>query len=80
MPDAYTRLILDVPEGSALVRTDELKAAWEIFTLLIHEIDENKMKPIITYLVVAKEADEMIRKFYSRPKSYRWEGKEFGSI
>ena len=84
VPDAYTRLILDVLRGqqAAFVRTDELKAAWEIFTPLLHEIDENKTKPI-DYVFGSrgpKEADDMISQFYSRPKSYKWEGKEFGSI
>jgi glucose-6-phosphate 1-dehydrogenase len=84
VPDAYTRLILDVLRGqqAAFVRTDELKAAWEIFTPLLHEIDQSKIKPI-DYVFGSrgpKEADEMISNSYVRPKSYKWGGHEYGSI
>ena len=42
-PDAYTRLILDVLRGkqSGFVRDDELDAAWNIFTPLLHQIDQD---------------------------------------
>lgn len=48
-PDAYTRLILDVLQGrhESFVRDDELRRAWEIFTPLLHEIDERNVQPII---------------------------------
>lgn len=48
-PDAYTRLILDVLRGrsSNFVRDDELKRAWEIFTPLLHQIEEEKVRPHI---------------------------------
>ncbi len=42
IPDAYTRLILDVLRGqqAAFVRDDELDAAWAIFTPLLHKLEE----------------------------------------
>lgn len=64
-PDAYTRLILDVLEGkhAAFVRDDELKRSWEIFTPLLHKIDDMNIRPI-TYKQGSrgpKESDEFIR-------------------
>jgi len=43
--DAYTRLILDVVQGKhgAFVRDDELRRSWEIFTPLLHKIDEKNV-------------------------------------
>jgi glucose-6-phosphate 1-dehydrogenase len=48
MPDAYERLILDVFCGSQMhfVRSDELAEAWRIFTPLLHQIEEEKVKPV----------------------------------
>merc|ERR1711916_251138 len=48
LSDAYTRLILDVLRGkqATFVRDDELLAAWEIFTPLLHEIENSKARPI----------------------------------
>ncbi|XP_013413677.1 glucose-6-phosphate 1-dehydrogenase isoform X2 [Lingula anatina] len=48
LPDAYERLILDVFHGSQInfVRSDELAAAWKIFTPLLHTIERQKQKPI----------------------------------
>jgi len=47
--DAYTRLILEVIRGrqATFVRDDELKASWAIFTPLLHQIDDGKIKPIL---------------------------------
>lgn len=41
-PDAYTRLILEALRGNqaAFVRSDELMAAWKIFSPLLTELDE----------------------------------------
>jgi len=46
-PDAYTRLILDVLRGrhESFVRDDELKLSWQIFTPLLHRIENEKTKP-----------------------------------
>lgn len=48
-PDAYTRLILDAFRGrqAAFVRDDELVKSWEIFTPVLHEIDESRIQPTI---------------------------------
>jgi glucose-6-phosphate 1-dehydrogenase len=42
IPQAYTRLLLDVFQGkqAAFVREDELRASWEIFTPLLHAIEK----------------------------------------
>ena len=46
-PEAYARLILDVLKGdqSQFVRSDELVAAWAIFTPLLHAIDAGRAPP-----------------------------------
>jgi len=48
-PDAYTRLILDVLCGrsGAFVREDELRRSWEIFTPLLHKIENENVQPTI---------------------------------
>ncbi len=48
-PDAYTRLILDVLRGKSatFVREDELRRAWEIFTPLLHKIEQENIRPVI---------------------------------
>lgn len=48
-PDAYTRLILDVLRGrqASFVRADELERSWEIFTPLLHQIEEENVRPNI---------------------------------
>ncbi|KAJ3359683.1 Glucose-6-phosphate 1-dehydrogenase [Kappamyces sp. JEL0680] len=47
IPDAYESLILDCLRGdkSNFVRDDELDAAWKIFTPLLHELEEKKIRP-----------------------------------
>ncbi|MFC1498019.1 glucose-6-phosphate dehydrogenase [Verrucomicrobiota bacterium] len=47
MPDAYECLLLDVIEGdkSLFIRSDELEAAWDIFTPVLHEIEKKSVKP-----------------------------------
>ncbi|XRB16007.1 glucose-6-phosphate dehydrogenase [Pseudoscourfieldia marina] len=44
---AYERLILDVMQGDKrmFIRSDELDAAWELFTPLLHHLDEAKAQP-----------------------------------
>lgn len=48
IPSAYERLILDAIRGDQqhFVRRDELRAAWSIFTPLLHEIDAGKHEPV----------------------------------
>lgn len=47
-PEAYARLLLDVFRGdqSQFVRSDELSAAWKIFTPLLHKIEAGLLKPL----------------------------------
>lgn len=79
MPDAYTRLILDVLRGkqAAFVRDDELRAAWKIFTPLLDEIEGQKVKPL-TYKFGSrgpKESDELVNKvgFQYHHGLYQWQ-------
>lgn len=46
IPDAYEALLLDVLNNnhSNFVRDDELEAAWEIFTPILHKIDANEIQ------------------------------------
>ncbi len=47
IPDAYENLLLEVICGdkSLFIRDDELAAAWDIFTPVLHEIDERAVAP-----------------------------------
>ena len=47
IPDAYESLILDVMRGdrSLFIRSDELRAAWDIFTPVLHEIERQGLVP-----------------------------------
>lgn len=47
IPDAYERLLLDAIEGERrlFIRSDELDAAWALFTPLLKEIENNKIAP-----------------------------------
>lgn len=47
IPDAYERLILDVIRGdhSLFIRSDELAAAWDIFTPVLHAIERDGVRP-----------------------------------
>lgn len=47
IPDAYESLLLDVVRGdrSLFIRQDELQAAWDIFTPLLHTIDRQQIMP-----------------------------------
>lgn len=48
IPDAYEDLLRDVIDGerSLFIGSAELEAAWDIFTPLLHTIDDNKVKPL----------------------------------
>ena len=48
IPDAYESLLLDVMNGekSLFIRDDELRAAWDIFTPLLHHLEEKHIDPI----------------------------------
>jgi len=45
--EAYTRLILEVIRGrqATFVRDDELQVSWDIFTPLLHRIEDEKIQP-----------------------------------
>jgi len=80
IPDAYTRLLIEVLRGrqSTFVRDDELREAWKIFTPLLKEIEDKKIKPI-PYKFGSrgpKESDNLIHKFGYRYHAgkYKWEG------
>ncbi|KAL0307272.1 UNVERIFIED_CONTAM: Glucose-6-phosphate 1-dehydrogenase, chloroplastic [Sesamum radiatum] len=47
IPDAYERLLLDAVEGERrlFIRSDELDAAWALFTPLLKELEEKKICP-----------------------------------
>ncbi|PAL80153.1 hypothetical protein CEJ83_19825, partial [Acinetobacter baumannii] len=77
IPEAYERLILDTIRGDQqhFVRRDELKAAWEIFTPLLHRIDNGEMKPL-PYKPGSRgpaEADELLSEVgYVQTHGYIW--------
>lgn len=77
IPEAYERLILDTIRGDQqhFVRRDELRAAWEIVTPLLHKIDDGKIKPI-PYKPGSRgpeEADELLKKAgYVQTHGYIW--------
>uniref|UniRef100_A0A7N1A379 Glucose-6-phosphate 1-dehydrogenase n=2 Tax=Kalanchoe fedtschenkoi TaxID=63787 RepID=A0A7N1A379_KALFE len=47
IPDAYERLLLDAIEGERrlFIRSDELDAAWALFTPLLKELEERRINP-----------------------------------
>ncbi|KAG6492090.1 hypothetical protein ZIOFF_047040 [Zingiber officinale] len=77
IPEAYERLILDTIRGDQqhFVRRDELKVAWQIFTPLLHSIDNGELKPI-AYKPGSRgpeEADELLaRAGYVQTHGYIW--------
>ncbi|XP_022154181.1 glucose-6-phosphate 1-dehydrogenase, cytoplasmic isoform [Momordica charantia] len=77
IPEAYERLILDTIRGDQqhFVRRDELKAAWEIFTPLLHRIDNGEVKSL-PYKPGSRgpaEADELLeRAGYVQTHGYIW--------
>ncbi|XP_034706468.1 inactive glucose-6-phosphate 1-dehydrogenase 4, chloroplastic-like [Vitis riparia] len=47
VPDSYEHLLLDVIDGDnhLFMRSDELAAAWNILTPILHEMDKNNIAP-----------------------------------
>ncbi|RWW74004.1 hypothetical protein BHE74_00018081 [Ensete ventricosum] len=47
IPDAYERLLLDAIEGERrlFIRSDELDAAWALFTPVLKELDDKRIAP-----------------------------------
>ncbi|OQS04294.1 glucose-6-phosphate 1-dehydrogenase [Thraustotheca clavata] len=67
LPEAYTRLVLDVLRGkqATFVRDDELRAAWQIFTPLLNQIESQRLTPI-PYVFGTRgpmESDNLVKKF-----------------
>ncbi|KAL4419711.1 hypothetical protein ABPG75_006809 [Micractinium tetrahymenae] len=77
IPDAYPRLILDAIRGDQqhFVRRDELRAAWAIFTPLLHAVDEGRL-PVHPYPYGSRgppEADELLaRAGFVQNLDYKW--------
>jgi len=77
LPDAYERLIYDVLRGdhNLFVRVDELSAAWKIFTPVLHQLENEKIKPEI-YPFGSRgpaSADELLKKYgFERSAGYQW--------
>lgn len=48
IPEAYSRLLLDVLRGHQenFVRNDELRRAWQIFTPLLHKLEQERVEPL----------------------------------
>ena len=78
LPEAYESLINEAILGNStnFVRSDELQAAWEIFTPLLHAIDQGALKPK-PYAAGSRgpaEADELIAKSgFKRTEGYVWQ-------
>lgn len=47
IPEAYESLLLDVIRGdsSLFIRSDELRAAWDVFTPVLHEMERRRLEP-----------------------------------
>lgn len=77
IPEAYERLLLDAIHGNQqhFVRRDELRAAWSIFTPLLHQLDEQHIKPLpyVAGTRGPKESDEMVaRNGFKKNAGYSW--------
>eukprot|EP01087_Luapelamoeba_hula_P019417 TRINITY_DN6422_c1_g1_i1.p1 TRINITY_DN6422_c1_g1~~TRINITY_DN6422_c1_g1_i1.p1 ORF type:complete len:596 (+),score=108.02 TRINITY_DN6422_c1_g1_i1:96-1790(+) len=80
LPDAYERLILDVIRGdhNLFVRDDELLAAWDIFTPVLHSLEEQHVEPE-TYEYGSRgpeKALKFIERYYTRCAAYSWQDKQ----
>eukprot|EP00245_Coleochaete_scutata_P012804 TRINITY_DN501_c2_g2_i1.p1 TRINITY_DN501_c2_g2~~TRINITY_DN501_c2_g2_i1.p1 ORF type:complete len:523 (+),score=91.19 TRINITY_DN501_c2_g2_i1:216-1784(+) len=77
IPEAYERLILDAIRGDQqhFLRRDELRAAWEIFTPLLHRIDGGELETFV-YKQGSRgppEADELsVKAGYTKTGNYVW--------
>ncbi|KAL6766229.1 GLD1 [Auxenochlorella protothecoides x Auxenochlorella symbiontica] len=80
IPDAYPKLILDAIRGDQqhFVRRDELRAAWAIFTPLLHAVDAGEV-PIHPYPYSSRgpeEADALrSRVGWVKNSKYDWKAK-----
>ena len=67
---------------SHFVRSDELELSWMIFTPVLHELEENKIKPIpyVRGTRGPEEADVLRDRFgYVRSVDYQWSGPQLVS-
>ncbi|CAO3703613.1 unnamed protein product [Rhizopus stolonifer] len=77
IPEAYESLLLDVlrEDHSNFVRSDELIAAWKIFTPLLHKVDAGKVD-VMPYAYGSRgpeNLDDFVKKFgYHREPNYTW--------
>ncbi|MCO5552538.1 hypothetical protein L7F22_006050 [Adiantum nelumboides] len=77
IPEAYERLFLDIVRGDQqhFVRRDELEAAWQIFTPLLHAIEKGEFTSVI-YPQGSRgppEADQLAeRAGYVQTHGYIW--------
>ena len=71
VPDAYERLLYEVLQGdhSVFVRTEEVVAAWEIFTPMLRELEKGK---VVVVIVIIKKLMEISQK---KPVPYRFGSK-----
>jgi len=81
IPDAYERLILDCIRGDQqhFVRRDELRAAWAIFTPLLHAIDGARGPPLHNYPYGSRgpaEADRLVADSGYTKTHYHWQSYE----
>eukprot|EP01063_Lacrimia_lanifica_P003677 TRINITY_DN11988_c0_g3_i1.p1 TRINITY_DN11988_c0_g3~~TRINITY_DN11988_c0_g3_i1.p1 ORF type:complete len:577 (+),score=248.23 TRINITY_DN11988_c0_g3_i1:59-1732(+) len=77
LPDAYESLIYEAAVGNPtnFVRSDELDAAWKVYTPLLHKIDAGEIKPE-PYPFGTRGppiADDRKQTFYTRG-TYEWSG------
>lgn len=63
IPEAYESLLLDVINGekALFIRSDELEAAWDIFTPVLQEIEKKRIKPGI-YKFKSQGPDRICKK------------------
>lgn len=70
IPDAYECLLLDVIEGdrSLFIRADELAAAWDIFTPVLHQSEAQRVAPeIYPYGSTGPTAGKALARRYGFP-------------
>lgn len=78
IPEAYEALLLDAFRGdhSNFVRDDELDHAWQIFTPLLHKIDEGK-EQVLPYVYGTRgpeSLDDFVERygFTRKDETYEW--------
>lgn len=78
LPEAYESLISDCVTGNAtnFVRSDELEAAWAIFTPLLHAVDGRQVPPPRPYAAGTRgpaEGDKLVEAAgFKRTVGYEW--------